>query len=82
MGFDAPEAAVPWQNKPTPASKTAPRRLVSLTVASEYADVSTKTMRRWIAESKVPGYRAGRLIKIDLNELDAALCPMVAGGAI
>ena len=70
-----------WQNKPTPASKIAPRRLVSLTVASEYADVSTKTMRRWIAESKVPGYRAGRLIKIDLNELDSALRPMVTGGA-
>ncbi len=70
-----------WQNKPKPSNKTASRRLVSLTVASEYADVSTKTMRRWIAESKVPGYRAGRLIKIDLNELDAALRPMVAGGA-
>ncbi len=71
-----------WQNKPAPSSKTATRRLVSLTVASEYADVSTKTMRRWIAESTVPGYRAGRLIKVDLNELDAALRPIpTAGGA-
>jgi len=72
-----------WQNKPRPIAKLNTRRLVSLTVASEYADVSTKTMRRWIAESKVPGYRAGRLIKVDLNELDAALRPIpTAGGAI
>ncbi len=72
-----------WQNKPRPISKLNTRRLVSLTVASEYADISTKTMRRWIAESKVPGYRAGRLIKVDLNELDAALRPIpTAGGAI
>lgn len=70
-----------WQNKSTSATKIASRRLVSLVVASEYADVSTKTLRRWIAESKVPGYRAGRLIKVDLNELDAALRPMVGGGA-
>jgi excisionase family DNA binding protein len=70
-----------WPTKSLPAAKTAPRRLVSLTTAAEYADVSTKTMRRWIAESKVPGYRAGRLIKIDLNDVDAALRPMVSGGA-
>lgn len=70
-----------WQNKPKTTQKTATRRLVSLTAASEYADVSTKTIRRWIAESKVPGYRAGRLIKVDLTELDAALRPMVGGDA-
>jgi excisionase family DNA binding protein len=70
-----------WQNKTKTTAKTAERRYVSLTAAAEYADVSTKTLRRWIAESRVPGYRAGRLIKVDLNELDAALRPMAGGGA-
>ena len=40
-------------------------------------------MRRWIAAGAVPGYRAGRLIKVDLNDLDAALRPIpAAAGAI
>ncbi len=72
-----------WPNKSPQTSKTAPRRLVALTTAAEYADVSTKTMRRWIAAGAVPGYRAGRLIKVDLNDLDAALRPIpAAAGAI
>jgi len=70
-----------WPAKTRQTSKTAPRRLVALTTAAEYADVSTKTMRRWIAEGKVPGYRAGRLIKVDLNELDAALRPIPTASA-
>ena len=72
---------MPWNNKKTAAAKIGPRRLVPLADAAEYAGVCTKTMRRWIAESKVPGYRAGRLIRVDLNELDAAFRPMVGGAA-
>ena len=53
------------------------RRLVSIGQASEYADVSSKTIRRWIAAGRVPGYRMGpRLLKVDLNELDAMLRPI------
>ncbi len=47
------------------------RRLVGLAAAAAYADVSTRTLRRYIAHGRLTGYRVGpRLIKIDLNELD------------
>jgi excisionase family DNA binding protein len=52
-------------------------RLSSITVGAEYADVSTKTIRRWIAEGRITGYRVGqKLIKVDLNELEASFAPV------
>lgn len=59
----------------------AQRRLASIPAAAESADVSTKTIRRWIAQGRIGGYRVGpRLIKVDLNELEASFQP-VGGGA-
>jgi excisionase family DNA binding protein len=49
------------------------RRLSSINGAAESANVSTKTIRRWIAEGRITGYRVGpRLIKVDLDELEAS----------
>ena len=46
-------------------------RLVDPAAAAAYADVSTRTLRRYIAHGRLTGYRGGpRLVKIDLNELD------------
>jgi excisionase family DNA binding protein len=57
------------------------RHLVNITQAAEYADVHPMTLRRWIAAGRVPAYRAGpRLLKVDLNELDAMLRPVPVGG--
>lgn len=44
---------------------------------------SERTLRRMIAAGRVTGYRAGpRLIRVDLNELDAVLRSIpTAGGA-
>ena len=57
------------------------RHLVGINQASDYADVSTKTLRRWIAAGRIPAYRVGpRLLKIDLNELDAMLRPIPTSG--
>jgi excisionase family DNA binding protein len=51
---------------------TTPKRLRSIAVGAEYADVSTKTIRRYIADGRLTGYRIGpRLVKIDLDDLDA-----------
>ncbi|WP_425394556.1 helix-turn-helix domain-containing protein [Aldersonia kunmingensis] len=51
-----------------------------MTIAADYADVSTKTIRRYIASGRLTGYRVGpRLIKIDLNDLDRIMQPV--GGA-
>ncbi len=59
----------------------AARRLASISVAADYAAVSTKTIRRWISSGRVAGYRAGpRLIRVDLAELDAMLRPIPTAG--
>lgn len=56
------------------AKRTRPRQLVSLAEASKLFDVSPKTLRRRIADGSLTGYRLGpRLIKVDLEEVDAIL---------
>ncbi|MEU2200571.1 excisionase family DNA-binding protein [Isoptericola sp. NPDC019482] len=44
-------------------------RLVALAVAADELSVSVKTVRRRIADGTVTGYRVGRLIRVDLDEL-------------
>jgi excisionase family DNA binding protein len=39
-------------------------------VAGRYR-VSTRTVRRWIADGKIPAYRLGaRLVRVDLDDVD------------
>jgi len=53
------------------------RRIASINAAAEYAGVSTRTIRRYIASGRLTGYRIGpRLIKINLAEVDAMLSPI------
>lgn len=48
------------------------RRFVSIAQAAEYLGVHWNTIRRWIAAGRLTGYSAGpRLIRVDLDELDA-----------
>lgn len=57
------------------------RRLETIQHAAEYAAVSPKTIRRRIADGSLTGYRMGaRLIRVDLNELDALLRPIPSAG--
>jgi len=57
------------------------RRLESLSSAADYADVCPRTVRRWIATGLLTGYRAGpKLLRVDLNELDAMLTPVGEAG--
>ena len=44
-------------------------RYVSLAQASAMVDVSTRTLRRAIAAGRLAAHRLGRLIRIDLAEL-------------
>ena len=61
---------IPTKSRPT-------RRLDSIHNAAEYLGVSTKTIRRFIASGELTGYRAGkRIIRVDLDELDAMLRPI------
>lgn len=53
------------------------RRLASITVAAEHGDVSTRTIRRYISNGLLTGYRVGpRLIKVDLDELEQLARPI------
>jgi excisionase family DNA binding protein len=48
---------------------TSATRLVPLSDAAEQYHVSVKTLRRRIADGTITGYRVGRLIRVDLDEL-------------
>ncbi len=65
-----------------PKSSTALRRhLVNINQAAEHFGVSARTIRRYIAAGRVTGYRTGpRLIRVDLNEVDAMLRPIPTAG--
>ena len=59
-----------------PKTQTA-RRLAPLNTAADYADVHPRTLRRRIADGSITGYRMGpRIIRVDLNEVDALLTPI------
>ena len=53
------------------------RRYETVTEAARYVKCTEQTIRRMIAAGKLTGYRSGtRLVRVDLDELDALL----AGG--
>jgi excisionase family DNA binding protein len=61
-------------------ANTYTQRLVSLQDAAAYADVSTRTIRRYIADGRLRAFRLGpRLIKIGLADLDRLAAPVPAG---
>ena len=48
-------------------------RLISLADAADYYGVSTKTIRRWISDGRIEGYRVGpRLLRVRMDSLDSA----------
>lgn len=60
------------------------RRLAKISDAAELASCSVVTIRRRIADGSLPAYRLGpRLLRVDLDELEAALrrVPTARGGA-
>ena len=58
------------------------RRYASLNKAAEYWSCSTWTIRRRIANGTLTGFRLGpRMLRVDLNELDAFRPIPTAGGA-
>jgi excisionase family DNA binding protein len=49
-----------------------PRRFSSIDRAAQLASVSTKTIRRRIADGSITGYRFGpRVIRVDLDEVES-----------
>jgi excisionase family DNA binding protein len=56
-----------------------PRKLIAVSAAAAYADCSTRTIRRWIADGRLRAYRTGpKLVKVDQADLDAQIRPIPA----
>lgn len=68
------------QSAPDAPNRAARRRYAKPSEAAEYLGVTTRTIRQMIADGRLTGYRSGaRLVRVDLNQLDAAMRPF--GGA-
>lgn len=52
------------------------RHYITIAEAAEYLQISSRTVRRLIADGELNGYRMGRsrrTIRVDLNEIDEQL---------
>ncbi|BAH35216.1 putative phage excisionase [Rhodococcus erythropolis PR4] len=64
---------VSWSNAP----KMPALNLISIAEAAAEVSVSTRTIRRYIADGKIEGVRIGsRLIRVNRKSLDALVTPM------
>lgn len=55
----------------TRSATTKPNRPASIADGADYYQVSTRTIRRYVAQGLLPAYRIGpRLVRIDLDDLD------------
>jgi excisionase family DNA binding protein len=65
----------------TAAARRRPRRWGTVNDAADYLGLSTRTIRRWIADGVIAAYRVGpAMIRIDLNELDELPQRVAAAG--
>ena len=66
-----------------PTSTNPPRRYATLETAAEYLVCSVRHVRDMIARGEITGYRMGsKSVRVDLNELDAALTVIPTGGRL
>jgi len=67
----------------TTTKKAPGRRYVPLTEGAEYLSCSVRHVRDMIARGEITGYRLGsKSVRVDLNELDAALTVIPTGGRL
>lgn len=55
-------------NRPVPTTNR-----VGTEEAADRWDVTPRTIRRWIKDGRLKPYKAGRVIRVDLDELDALM---------
>ncbi len=63
---------------------TEPTTWLTLNQAAEHAAASTRTVRRWIAEGKLPAYRAAgkASVRVKLADVDALFTPIPTVGTM
>lgn len=55
----------------------APKRLSAIPAAADIYGVHPSTIRRYVSDGRITGYRFGpRMVRVDLDELDALLRPL------
>jgi excisionase family DNA binding protein len=58
------------------------RRWAKIPQAADHLQVTPRTIRQMIADGRITGYRSGsRLVRVDLDELDAAMAAFGGGVA-
>lgn len=58
------------------------RRYVSIGDASEYTGLAPRTLRDYITQGRLTGYRVGpRALRFDVDELDELFRPILAANA-
>lgn len=63
---------------PRTATPVRTPRYASVNVAAEAYDVNPRTVRRWIADGLITGYRfGGKLVKVDLDEIDTNIVKVI-----
>lgn len=59
------------------------RRLVTLAQAAEALSLHERTIRRYIAQGRITGYRIGqRSLRVDLDEVEALATPIPTAGGL
>jgi excisionase family DNA binding protein len=54
------------------------RRYASVNTAAEIYDVNPRTVRRWISEGRITGYKIGATpIKVDLHEVEEKIVRLI-----
>lgn len=63
---------------------TEPAQWLTLNQAATHAAASTRTVRRWIAEGKLPAYRAAgrQSVRVKLADVDALFTPIPTAGTV
>ena len=56
------------------------RRYISIIECAEYLGVTERTVRTMISDGRLRGYRNGRFVRLDLNEVEEAMVPF--GGSV
>lgn len=61
-----------------------PNRMIGLPAAADLLDVSDRTVRRYIADGKLPAYRlaGGTNFRVRRGDVDALLAPLPTTGTV
>jgi excisionase family DNA binding protein len=60
-----------------------PQQLITIGAAAERLGLDDRTVRRYVADGKLPAYRVGaKLVRVNLPDVEALIRPIPAVGAL